>query len=360
MSQALLKHLKMKLRIAQEEDAQLWDGLIDLSPQGTLFHKWAWLRIMEKHTGAKLYPLIGFNGDVPVAVYPLFHKKTLFFSMVFSPPPHCAVLYLGPAIANYDTLKPLKREALLKDLQEAADEFISSRLKPDYILISTSPALRDIRPLKWGGYEVKPVYSYCLNIKNGSEAVWKGFGKHFKYSINKAKKDGVYVQIGSKEEVGVIYDLMFRRYQEQEKTVTMPKEYLLELYEKFPSNMHVYVAKYDGKIETGVIDLWYKERITSWLGNPKTRLEKIYPNDLLFWETIEAGCKAGCKEYEIIGAAGVERLYCYYSKCNPDLLLWFTARKYSSFLSKTMETVYVHLLKPLSAKKKLWSRKNDG
>jgi hypothetical protein len=36
-------------------DRELWDGFVDASPYGTLFHKWGFLRIVEKHTGYKLF-----------------------------------------------------------------------------------------------------------------------------------------------------------------------------------------------------------------------------------------------------------------------------------------------------------------
>ena len=56
-------------------------------------------KITEKHTGSKLYPLMGVKNGVSVGVFPLFFQKKGPARMVFSPPPHAAIFYLGPAMA---------------------------------------------------------------------------------------------------------------------------------------------------------------------------------------------------------------------------------------------------------------------
>jgi len=337
----------MSITLEIAKDRELWDNLVEKSPHGTIFHTWKFLKIVEKHTPSKLYPLIGMRGTTPVGIYPLFSQKRFFLKMVFSPPPHCAVLYLGPAIVGYDNLKQSKRESVFIEFQREVDNFISSELKPDYTLISTPPNLLDCRPLKWCGYNIRPSYSYVINLTNGTENVWKQLKKHLRQSINKTKREGVSIEEGSKEELEAIYNLLNERYKEQEEIVTVPKRYLFDLYDFFhPKNLKIFVAKYKGEIRTGIIDIWYKDKVATWIGSTKTYLKGISPNDLLFWETIRKGCEHGFKQYEIIGAAGVRRLHSYYSKCNPELLLWFSARKYSSFVPKLLEASYIKILKP--------------
>jgi len=343
----------MAVTLEIAKDRELWDNLVEKSPHGTIFHTWKFLKIIEKHTPSKLYPLIGMKGMTPVGIYPLFLQKRFFLRLVFSPPPHVAVPYLGPAFIDYDKLKQSKKESIFINFQKAVDEFISSELKADYVLISTSPGLLDPRPFKWTGYNVRPSYSYLINLSNGADYVWKQLKKHLRQSINKTKREGVSIEEGSKEELEAIYNLLNERYKEQERIVTVPKRYLFDLYDSFyPENLKIFVAKYKGEIRTGIIDIWYKDKVTTWIGSTKTYLRGISPNDLLFWETIRKGCEHGFKQYEIIGAAGNRRLHSYYSKCNPELLLWFSARKYSSFVPKLLETAYSKILKPTYGKLK--------
>jgi lipid II:glycine glycyltransferase (peptidoglycan interpeptide bridge formation enzyme) len=244
--------------------------------------------------------------------------------------------------------------------QQEVDNFISSEIRPNYTYIAAPPDLLDSRPFKWSGYKVSPAYSYILDLSKGLDHVWEGLRKSLRYEIRKTEGKGVSVEEGSKKELKALYNLMVKRYEEQGKIVTVSKEYLFDLFNSFhPKNFKIFVAKYQGEITTGVIDLWYKDKIITWAGNPKTNISNLSPNDLLFWETVKRGHENGLKQYEIIGAAGVERLHKYYSKCNPDLLLWFSATKYSSFLPKLVETSYFKLLKPVFTKLKLSRRDND-
>ncbi len=347
--------MDIKLEIARE--GELWDSIVDGSPNSTIFHKWSWLDIAKRYSKCRLYPLIGYNGTTPVGCYPLFFQKKGFLRMVFSPPPHCAILYLGPVIANYEKLKQSKLESISTGFQRSVDQFIFSALNANYVSVSTSPGIADSRPLKWTGYDVRPMYSYLLDLKKGKDHLWRQFTKNLRQSIDKTKRGGVLVEEGSRSDLEKIHDLLTGRYKSQNRIVTVPKEYLLDLYREFPENIKIFVAKLDGEIRTGEIDIFYKDRVTTWIGSPKTELMGIYPNDLLFWETLQEGCEKGFDRYEIIGAAGSERLYSYYSKCNPELILWFSATKYSSFLPRLLETGYIRILKPAYSKLKLRGEK---
>ncbi len=147
--------MTVEIRIAQNDDAKEWDSIISKSPHGTLFHQWDWLKITEKHTQINSYiPLIGIKGSTPIGVFPLFFQKKGPFRMVFSPPPHAALFYLGPVMAGYDTLKQEKRENNYIEFQKSVEHFIKNDLKAHYISISLSPALQDPRPFTWSGYQL--------------------------------------------------------------------------------------------------------------------------------------------------------------------------------------------------------------
>ena len=338
---------KVELKVAREEDAELWDRLVESSPHGTIFHTWKWLKIVEKHTNSKLFTLVGYRGEVPVGIFPLFYQKKAFLKMVFSPPPHVAIIYLGPVLVDYGKLKQSKRETNFVEFQKQIDEFIKEELKANYISISLPPGLLDPRPFQWSGYEVEPAYGYVMDLSKGIEHIWKNkCDKKLRENINRAIRRGIYIEEGGKKELEVIYDLMVDRYAEQDKIVTVPKEYLLDVYDAFSENIKISVAKYEGEIITGTIDIYYKDKIVSWIGNPRPRVKiSPSPNDLLNWEAMKYACEHGFRYYETIGTAGDERLHNYYSKFNPELLIRFSAKK-SSLISQLLERTYMRL-KPL-------------
>ena len=350
--------MTIELKIASEKNAEEWNKLVESSPHGTIFHTWKWLKIAEKHTNSKLYPIIGYKGTTPVGIFPLFYQRKALLKLVFSPPPHTAIIYLGPALVDYDKLKQAKKETNFVEFQSEVDKFIDDKLKANYIYISLPPRLLDPRPFKWTGYEVEPAYDYVMDLSNGLEYIWqKNCDRKLRQDIERARRSGVSVEEGDKEELEVIHGLMEDRYAEQDKMVTVPKDYLLELYDSFYENIKIFVAKYEGEIVTGMIDVYYKDKVVSWIGNPRPRVKMSpSPNDLLNWEAMKYACEHGFKYYETIGAAGNERLHSYYSKCNPELLVRFSVEKYS-YIAKGLEMSYVKILKPMSARFRLSWRK---
>jgi hypothetical protein len=67
-------------------DKVTWDRFIDRSPNSLLFHKWDFLKLVEKYTGYELFPYFIYMGEEPIAAIPIFYtiKKGLRFT--YSPP----------------------------------------------------------------------------------------------------------------------------------------------------------------------------------------------------------------------------------------------------------------------------------
>ena len=107
--------MTIDIKIGGEKE---WSKLEENLQQGTIFHTWKWLKIVEKHTRSKLYPIIGVKGTAIIGFYPLFYQKTFLFRFVFSPPPRVAVPYLGPIIIDYDELKQDKKESTFIEFQK--------------------------------------------------------------------------------------------------------------------------------------------------------------------------------------------------------------------------------------------------
>ena len=332
------------------EDQEEWDELVDKSPYGTIFHTWKFLKIMEKHTPSKLYPLIGLKGTTLIGVYPLFYQRTLFLKMIFSPPPHCAVPYLGPLILDYNKLKQSKKESIFINFQKAVDDFVSSELNASYISISTSPGLIDSRPLRWQGYEVEPKYNYIIDLKPPVEEIWIKFKNVLRNDIKRTERKEVVVEEGMKEDFLKIYRYTKERYSEQKRVVLTKEEYLSELYDSLNSeNLRVFIAKYNGEYAGGVVLLYHKNKVIAWVGTPKSKLKGLAINDLLQWDVIKKSKEGRFSCYEEMGA-NTERLCYFKSKYNPELEVYFSAKKYLSSFAKITEFGYLKILKPVLGK----------
>jgi hypothetical protein len=340
--------MTIEIRIANNDDAEEWDSIISQSSHGTIFHKWDWLKITEKHTRTKLYPIIGIKGNTPIGVIPLFFQKKGSVRMVFSPPPHAVLFYLGPVLAGYDTLKQAKREINYIEFQNSLESFINNDLKAQYISISLPPNLQDPRPYAWSGYSVELQYNYLIDLSRGCDYLLQKLHNKQRQNLNRARKRGIVVEIGGKKEYETILNLMDIRYAQQGKNVTASRHYFLDIYDSFKDNLKIFVAKVDGEIISGNIDLQDRDTQYGWIGNPKPKKHiSPSPNDLLIWESVSYACAQGFRYYITMSAAGSKRLHSYYaSKFDPEPQVYFSVKKNTHFAAM-VEKGYSNITKPL-------------
>ena len=325
----------MEIAIATGQDAAEWDRIVDESSHGTIFHTWRWLKIVEKHTGTALYPLMCHKGTTLVAIYPIFVLKKGFATVALSPPSRAYLLYLGPVIVDYDTLKQDKKESVFIAVQEEVDRFLFSELGCNVVRIRSSPRLPDSRPFRWAGYSVEPLYTYRVNLTQGAGHVWEQFDRKLRVDIKKTEREDVVVEEGGLEDLRYMYSSLASRMTEQGLSTTGSMEYLADLYETFhPSNMKIYAAIYQGERVGGMVSLCYKDGMHLWIGVPKSDVKGISPNDLVQWQAISWACDNGFKYYELMDAGDNPRLRTFKSKYNPDLAIWYSAAKYSSYQYK--------------------------
>jgi len=345
--------MTVEIRILQNNDSKEWDSIISRSSHSTIFHQWTWLKIAEKHTHMKFYPLIGLKDGVPIGVYPLFFQRIGLINMVFSPPPHTTMFYLGPVFTEYEALKQEKQEKIFVEFQNSVDVFIKNELNAHYISISLSPGLQDPRPLTWSGYTVKPNYDYTIDISKGVETLYQSLDRKQRISLRNADKKGMIVEIGTKKEYEKILDLMEIRYTEQGQILTSSKEYFLDIYDAYKDILKIFVVKVDGEIVTGSIRIHFGDTLYGWFGNsrPKNPISPS-PNHLLFWETIRFASEHGIRYYTTLGAAGDKRLHNFYAeRLNPELKIRYFAIK-KLFVAGIFEKGYTQILKPLQGKLK--------
>ena len=332
--------MNIEVRIAGDEELKNWDALIEASPYGTIFHTYDWLKIVEKHTDSKLYPLIGLKGKEVIGVFPTFYKKKGPFKMLFSPPPKTAIPYMGPVLIGYDQLKQAKKESLIIDFYTGVDKFIHDNFKPDYIYFKISPSLIDCRPFKWLGYEAEPVYNYILDISIGLSNLESNFTLEARKIIKKGEKGGINVEFGSKKELRTLYNMLYDRYANQERMLSISENYLLDIFNKFfPNNLKIFTLVHQDNIIGGVIKLCYKDELLDWIGHYKTTIQG--GNDFLHREIMKWAVENGYRYYTMIGA-NTPSISRFKSKFNPSLSVNFNVKK-ATISGIIAEKLYIKL-----------------
>jgi len=333
--------MALTIKTLDHTNEKAWDDVVFSSSFGTIFHTVTWLRLVERQSNAEFLPLMFYKGIQLVAIYPLFIQKQGPIKVALSPPSRSYMLYLGPVIAEYETLKQDKKESTYIQIQQEMDKVIFETKGCKYARIRSSPGLYDSRPLRWSGYTVEPFYTYRIDLTKGIDHVWEQFDRKLRVDINKAVREGVTVRIGNEDDLVYIHDMLFKRYIEQGFKPVNYKKFLREIYKQFyPDNLKIFVAEYKGQIVGGTLNLCFKNIMYLWVGIPKTDLVGISANDLIQWEAIKWAHSQEFMLYEEMDAGDDPRLRHFKAKYNPDLVIWYSATKYSSSVYKAGEKLF--------------------
>jgi lipid II:glycine glycyltransferase (peptidoglycan interpeptide bridge formation enzyme) len=325
--------MTVTLRLADDAFQKTWDDTVLSSPHGMIFHTWQWLKLVELNTSTILLPMLVYKGTQLIALYPVFLQKKGFFTLAFSPPPGAYMLYLGPVIIDYESLKQDKKESVFIQIQEEIDKYLFGKNKCILSRIRTPPGLLDSRPLRWSGYRIEPLYTYRIPLAAGTKIVWENLDRKLRVDINKAVREGVTVRAGDWEDLEFIHTALFNRYLAQGFKPNDYTKYLRSLYNCFyPDNLKIFVAEYKGERAGGIITLCYHNVMFHWVGVPKSSLVGISANDLVQWEAIKWAADHDFKQYEIMDSGDVPQFRQFKAKWNPELIIWYSATRYSSFI----------------------------
>ncbi|MFW6041289.1 MAG: GNAT family N-acetyltransferase, partial [Thermoplasmatota archaeon] len=121
------------------QEKEKWNDCVDKSPMGSIFHKFEFLEVIKKHTSSQLHTLVGYKGQEPIGLFPVFEIKRGPMSTVFSPPPEVGIPFIGPILVNYENLKQKKKESRNRNFIEKIVEYINNNISPSYISITSSP-----------------------------------------------------------------------------------------------------------------------------------------------------------------------------------------------------------------------------
>lgn len=323
---------------ALEDERETWNGYVDRSDTGSFFHRYELLQAAARHSSATLHPLVGYKGQEPVGVFPAFEIRKGGVSTVFSPPPRLGLMFQGPATIENPQLKQRKLERQRKRFIEGCLDWLEDRVDPRYYRICTPVGHDDPRPFTWNEYETSPRYTYRLDIDQEPEAIKRSFSKSLRRYLDPDDEERFTIEEGGEEGIRFIHEQVRARYDAQDKTYTVPLDFLLDLYETLPDgSVRPYVATVDGERASGI--LLYEDDSTCYYSEGGGKPDVDFPiNDLLHWEIIRRARERGVTTYDLYGA-NTPRICEYKSKFNPELQPYYEAEK-GSMLMETAAKLY--------------------
>ncbi len=295
-----------------------WDQYVNRSPHGNPFHFRGSLAVLADHANAELHPLIGFKGQEPVGVFPLFAVEKLGLSTLFSPPPGLLVPYLGPALLNMGKLKQRKRERRHERFIDGCFEWIEETLDPRYVHVRSDPRYTDLRPLEWNGMEVSMGHTYTVDLSIGEDELLKRFSSDARSNVRDGTAENCTIEEGGESAIRRIITQVYRRYESQDESYGVTPGFVLDLKERLPEGcVRAYVCRVDGRFVGGMITLEDENTIYRWQGGAKHNAA-IPANDLVDWHIMCEAMGRGIDAYDLVGADS-RRLNRYKAKFDPEL-----------------------------------------
>jgi hypothetical protein len=300
------------------EDKKRWDKLVETSPQGTLFHKWDFLKIVERHSDYRFLPYCVYSGDELRCIFPFFvWRSRLGLTNMGSPPPlDTQILYLGPAF-NF-SVEALKASAKEKTFEQVTDELCREidRIAPNFVYFVTVPNFLDVRSFMWKNYTEHLRFTYIIDLERSLDEIWASLSKKCREGIRKVGAHSPEVQ--QTNDVSALLDIWRPRFSELGMKVPLLSDsYLKELVATFPQDIPVYALSIDGKLATASANcIMQKERYCAWIGGVSVRKD-LSVNDYLLWEVVKRAKSEGFKKLDLCEPDA--RLSRYKSKFNPVL-----------------------------------------
>jgi hypothetical protein len=306
----------MTVRVETTTDAEEWDSCVDRSPQTGFFHQYDALATLADHFDARFHTLIGYVGQEPVGVFPAFALERGPFRVAASQPPGVEI-NAGPALLNHEKLKQRKAEKRHRKFLSGCMEFVEEVLDPDYLKIATTDRYDDVRPLVNHGLNVRPSYTYVLDLEPGTEELMAQFSSDARSNVRNTDESRYEIREGGVEEIREIVSFVQRRYAEQGEDHYLDAALVADLRETLGEDaVRPYVCTVDGEIASGLLVLEYGDTVYRWQGGPRPRVD-VPVNDLLDWRVIRDAVDRGLARYDLVGAM-LPRLCEYKAKFGAD------------------------------------------
>ncbi len=318
---------EITVKVADDEIIKNWDIYIEESSQGSVFHQYDFLRIMEKYSNSKLHLLTGYKGFELIGLFPIFEISKGLISAVFSPPPYLLIPYLGPVLLDNELLNQKKFETINNGLINGCLNWINKNIRPKFYYILTVYNYTDVRPFIWNGFNVNPKFTYIVNLKVGEEELWNNLYKIKRKNIRKCLKENVHVKIHELEAVNFISSQLKKRYIEQGEKIRVDLTYFSDIYNILPKDQVLpYLGEVDNRPTGGVIVFKYKDIAYGWQGSLKTEKTNLPFNDFVIWKILENSIKQELNEFDFVGANTL-RLCNYKSQFSPKLNTYYEIKK---------------------------------
>ncbi|PSP75296.1 GNAT family N-acetyltransferase [Halobacteriales archaeon QS_1_68_20] len=298
-----------------------WNDVVERSPHGTPFHQYEFLEVIDRHADVEFQALVGWVDGEPVGVFPLFGWRPAgLFDVAFSPPPKVGLYSLGPATVDADATARTRRRNLA--FVRACLERLRTQRSPWYVHVETSHRFEDVRQFAWSDYEVRPRYTYLVDLDRDEDDLFMAFSSDARKNVRECREADCTVRVGGSDEIARTVASVNDRYAEQGLSFSLDPALVTDLYYSLPDGqVRPYVVEVDGEFTGGMIAFEYDDTVYRWQGGTVPAVD-LPVNDFLDWRIMQDAMARDVGQYDLVGA-NTERLCGYKAKFDPSLATYY-------------------------------------
>ncbi|MFC1932405.1 lipid II:glycine glycyltransferase FemX [Chloroflexota bacterium] len=286
----------MKVEILKQVDKTWWNSLVASVPEGTIFQTSHWADFLAEYARHEpLYLVVkAESGEIKALL--LLYKEASDALLTWQNGP--VVFTSGEE--KVDTCRFVLEEVrrLVKDLNGAS---IRRGNLPYY-----DPEIADKGAIPIDGYKMKKWATYLVDLTLDEEALRRNFKPAARKSVNRAERDGVYVERIENPEELYDYYLFTEECSRQTGRGGFPSfGNLSVMWEHLrpEQGVEIFVAKHNERKLCG-LGIWAFNGIIYEFGSFQSDYSfehKLYGNDLIKWEIIKWGHQKGYRIYDMAG-----------------------------------------------------------
>jgi len=288
----------MNYTVQKIESRNIWNDFLKKCAPRTFLQSWEW-GDFNKKMGERVFRFgVYYNGAL-IAVSLLLKIQARRGTFLFCP--HGPVCFGDGKKSQAGVFEALSKQLVQTGKEENCD-FI--RISP---LFTDNEETRTMfRALKFRNAPVHlmhPELSWILNIQKEEEDILRDMRKNTRYSIRKAKKDGVCVRSGNGGEELDAFWMLYEATFSRQKFTPFSKKYMKEELEVFgKSDMaRIFLAEYEGEIISGAFVVFTENSAFYHHGASSQKFQKITASHAVLWRAIQEAKERGCAEFNFWG-----------------------------------------------------------
>ncbi len=153
---------------------------------------------------------------------------------------------------------------------------------------------------------VQPRFVFRLNVAGKTQdEVFESFASKHRYNIRLAKKKGVCVKIGGRDDLPAFCKVMMETGL-RDGFIPRSLAYFQKMYDEMaPAGyLRLYLVYYQEQLVSGAVAILYGNKVWYLYGASSNEHRNVMPNYLMQWEMIKWTVESGCDIYDFRGVSG--------------------------------------------------------